>query len=454
MSSINNLIKNQLETYRFKVRWELFFLYALASVFLSACQTESSDLVAPPLKAERTKAILNEVTFDINNKVDMIFEIDDSNSMERHQIRFAEGMDQFATVFAETAQIDFHIGILTNWDNVRYGEYDPNRDMVSFERAVVKSDKHDPLGVLRPLQSSNATALQSQRAKNYITNEADFVSVLRDSLKVGVRTYKKSSTYEDRVSYPASGSEFEDFFSPLYAFLSPYSYTRSGGMKEGSWSKFVASANSDFYRPEAQLMITIVTDGDSNLNSAISSPKLVEILSSLNKPMEDITVIALIIQPGEVVTSGSAEQICKPDYGMDGSKGPKNILDFVSRMRRLGAQTEVLPLCGDYVERLASIGRSVKDRTAREIRIQLGANIPALKKGAVGESLAVFYGDQKVPMVSGSSAGWFYSPRKNEIVVKNLMQVKFPGPVAKGSLLRVGSYERIIDLKKAKIIYN
>ena len=118
-----------------------FFLQVLIvvmAIYLQACQSDSTPLVSPPRsessveqetvfetvegpEAERVQETNTPVRVVFQPKLDILFVIDDSRSMEPHQINLSRNIDRFVEGFSKERFIDFHIGVTGIWDSRRYG---------------------------------------------------------------------------------------------------------------------------------------------------------------------------------------------------------------------------------------------------------------------------------------------------------------------------------------------
>ncbi len=80
-------------------------LTLLATLALIACGNESAFNLAPQTDDQQT-------SLKINDEVDVLWVIDNSSSMEKHQIALAEQMAIFVSALQDT-KLNFHIGVTT-----------------------------------------------------------------------------------------------------------------------------------------------------------------------------------------------------------------------------------------------------------------------------------------------------------------------------------------------------
>ena len=108
-----------------KIRRSLLVALLLSPL---ACQTQSPPLVSPPEPPPPPEIyVANQAVAEPTNnsfvpKLDILFVIDDSQSMAPHQKRLVHNISRFVESFAVEDFIDFHIGVVSIWDSVRYGK--------------------------------------------------------------------------------------------------------------------------------------------------------------------------------------------------------------------------------------------------------------------------------------------------------------------------------------------
>src|SRR4051794_20610622 len=108
-------------------------LLALCLGFLAACNSSSPALTGPQIKialqapppAQKLSGEVTQSKFD--PRVDILFIIDDSASMTKHQENLSRNINMFIDEFAQFKSIDFHIGYTTVHDRTRYGTLVPQR---------------------------------------------------------------------------------------------------------------------------------------------------------------------------------------------------------------------------------------------------------------------------------------------------------------------------------------
>lgn len=151
-------------------------------------------------------------------KMDILFVIDDSESMCGDQRALASNINKFVDVFVRNKKIDFQIGVVSSWDSRLFGN-------------ATRAYKN---GELRPVYGQ-------PKDVRFITNDTpNLTETLKKTINIGYLKYNKQS--------PAtSGSENEEFFSPIMAAFS---------------DEMINGANKGFSRPDADKGIIIITDAE------------------------------------------------------------------------------------------------------------------------------------------------------------------------------------------------
>lgn len=366
------------------------FVLSLATFALVACQGESNQLAPAPVDYGQTKRSTDGVKIDINAQVDILFVIDDSGSMKAHQATLAKNIDRFVDGFGKNSIIDFHIGVMSIWDSQRYGDYDVESNKVVREGIVPAlgldgKPQFDPIGHLRPLKVPvGQENLLKGQAGNFVAKGENFVEILRETLKIGVRDYQKQTSYKSKkvdgndvqeVVKLASGPEYEEVFTPVIAGLRPPIST--------TWNK-------GFFRENAHLVVVFVTD--ANDASQLTASSLFRFLTDL-KGHENFTVFGVINPTDQRLTCAR-----------DPSGPPRKIEDLI----RL-TNGRILNMCANYANDLVEIGKMIQDRTLKEIRFK-PETLPVV------DSIKVTYGTEVIQ--PGLWSGWSYDAGDKEIIIR------------------------------------
>lgn len=189
-------------------------LIILAAAFaLSACAPASpmKENPAPP-PAPEIKPMPELVTdsAQVHNqyespKVDVLFVMDNSLSMQNHQEKLVASIDRFAESFIKNADVDFHVGVVKVYDSIRFS------------------------------QSQATFVPNGQLLGKFVSRSDNTVNQLKDMLKIGVLAPDKG------------GPEFEEIFSPVKAALT---------------DPMLSGANAGFYRQDAHLAVIMITDAN------------------------------------------------------------------------------------------------------------------------------------------------------------------------------------------------
>ena len=300
-------------------------------------------------------------------KVDILFVVDNSTSMNTHQSNLKKNIRDFTRAFTGSAQVKYRVGVV--------GTHDP-------ETVTPNKVGYYPVGKLRMLHDRDPNPKapnEGLREKPYYT-PSTAEAILGFTLRIGT------------IHPDDGGPEKEEMFSPIKAALD--------GTRDAD--------NQGFYRPEAHLAIVFLTDADDA--SPIAPGELYDFLLDLKKgDREAISAYGAL----------SMSKSCKRDPGLveKDARGniirvfqPEKIESFISKThvaRGSDPKSAKFDLCDDnFGKGLAKIGQMIQESTVNEMRIPLSA-IPEVK------TIVVTYGDRHLP---GGEA-WKYDPDFNVIVL-------------------------------------
>lgn len=190
------------------------------------------------------------VALDFNPKVDILFVVDDSGSMDSHQGRLSKNIDTLTQSIDRNKVIDYHIGVITSSMDSYYGS-----GSASGGRLVSKG------GAPRFVDRNTVNGM------NY----------LRSNLMVGT-----------------NGSATEEFFAPVQAALS---------------SPLLNADNAGFYRPDATLVVIFITDAEDQSDENYSGPRVSVddyynfVLSLKNGDATKVVQYGIVIPTGVAQTS-------------------------------------------------------------------------------------------------------------------------------------------------------
>jgi hypothetical protein len=167
---------------------------------------------------------------DFNPAVDILFIIDNSDSMKSEEANLSKNLTRFTSGIFKNKMIDYHIGVTSTWD--------------SSERFYKTKTNSYNNGDLWYVKDSSGKVYN----KRFVTKNEK--NLLDSTLNIGVAPYEKG------------GPEKEEFFSPLVSALE----------KSGH-----GDVNDEFFRKDAQLVVIFMTDADdssANLTPEETAQKL------------------------------------------------------------------------------------------------------------------------------------------------------------------------------------
>lgn len=320
-------------------------LLLLAAVAIVACSPNNPKR-SPPAEVNNVQE-LQPGTLEVSaeSKVDILFVVDDSTSMKKHQNNLSRNIKLFSQEFEKNALIDFHIGVTTAWDS-RLKRDDPNAEVQTHNGRIIDMT---PLGHLVPLK--NPETGEAIPGPRYITKETpDFVKVLEKTLLVGAKPSP------DDHKAPTIGPEKEELFSPAMHVLLDQ-----------------PAPNAGFYRRDAFLVLFFITDAnDASLD--VNQSQFFEFLVKL-KGEGKFQAYAAITPTN---SSCPGEQSGKP----------VELEKFLSNFK--GNTDRTLNLCAsNFGAKLAQFGRDITEKMPEKVIII--PEIPAF--GTIEESMIkVYYG--------------------------------------------------------------
>lgn len=347
------------------------WLYTLlvAALLISACQAKSPSLAPippeppPPPSPETFEQVQGQKAAKKGEtvpKVDILFVVDDSGSMDQHQQDLINSISEFTKNFADDKIIDFHIGVVAVYDSVRYG-------------SIVKSDRFDPLGELRPLSvAADKSALLGKSEPRWVTRREGFVDILKSTLHVPVSPYVAKDNPEKGEI--ANGPEYEELFSPVVAVLDK--------------AKDSAQSNYGFRRKEAHLAIIFVTDANDS-SQLYNAEWMAEYLrnESGDKSGRKLSTFGLLI-PSSL---GDKPAGCKRD--------PSGKPEKIEKLLTL-TKGKVLNLCkASDATLIGQMGKDLREKILGRVEIPLD-RIP--EEG----SCKVSFGSKE--LLQGENPGWTY----------------------------------------------
>jgi hypothetical protein len=230
------------KTQRHDFKWSVL----LGSLILAGCGATSTTLsvqnpaVPAPAPAPTVKKVVTtkqapnnwihvdggSQKMEFNPKIDVLFVVDDSDSMKTHQQKLASNLNRFMQGFQSNKMIDYHVGVTAVWDNT------PRALMARQESHQKTGRRLFENGELRPVKDDNGNST----SKRFLTRSDD-AETAANTIHIGI------TPYDD------GGPEIEELFSPISAAIK---LTGAGAPNEG------------FFRSDAHLAIVMVTDADDS----------------------------------------------------------------------------------------------------------------------------------------------------------------------------------------------
>lgn len=254
------------------LRFSNFILgaFAIGAVLVGCSETSPKLVPVPPVKLDKI-TVPGAEKYSFNPKVDILFVVDDSGSMEGHQQNLIKNIESFTKGLASNQILDYHFGVLTS----SLGEYNQGK----------KGGKGKLVGP--------PTVIDRQTPKGL-----DF---LRENLHVGTK-----------------GSGTEMFFDPVKVALTP---------------PLIDNENKGFYREDAHLAVIFITDSDDQSDD-LEAQTYFQFLMDLKKgdakkllhygafiPRSNSTCNRSgepqpdRIEEAMLLLGGKAFELCDPDFG-------------------------------------------------------------------------------------------------------------------------------------------
>lgn len=386
------------------------FVCILFSLLISACSPESASLRAerplqnipvtvpqyehtPPQTLQWITEDGGQSQLDFNPQVDILFVTDNSDSMKSAQENLVRNIDRFTSGIVKNKMIDYHIGVISVWDS-------------SDRYLKTKKDSYQ-IGDLRYIKDSKG----QQYKRRFVTKTEK--NILASTLNIGVTPYNQG------------GPEFEEVFSPLSAALE----------KTGR-----GAANEDFFRPEAQLIVILLTDAEDSSKSINPEEMAQKLIDFKGGRAEKVSAYGVLVRPKDPDDSKDWDLRIHPKYhpecftesqktvqkklqtvytnnGKCSGFGPSKLEQFIvqanqpvgtpDQIRKKHIMSIVSPKFG---EDLGKIGADITVKTlAKEIFLSQRP-----RKDQNGDLMVrVRYGTQVIPL--NSKTGWLYDPENNSI---------------------------------------
>lgn len=351
--------------------------------------------------------------FEFNPKTDILFVIDNSESMKAAQENLSRNINRFVEGFRKNRMVDFRIGVISVWDT-------------SERYAQGKKDPYSA-GELRLIKDAQGRDLKAR----YVSRFQGYEAALARTLKIGI------------VPYAEGGPEVEEVLLPLSQAL----------QKTGR-----GAVNEDFFRDDAHLVVVIVTDADDS-KSAMAPEQMAEELFQFKKGRRDLVsaygVLTRKSDPDEVkdwelrvhpkyhpecfetITSKDSKGRTKTETRNNGKCqegfGPERLEQFIvaanshhGRPDEIRARQILALNQKDFGSDLAKIGSDITIRALeKEIfldqRPRLGTDGQIMVRVRYGTKDQVAAGKGAL-IPQKSKGGWVYDPERNSIKISGETQ--------------------------------
>jgi hypothetical protein len=363
----------------------------LAAIFLIiGCKAQDDSLTRPPVVYGTQEIGARGETVRYEPKVDMVFIVDDSDSMLNHQENLRRNVPQLVAGLASSKIINFHIGVMQIWDSYRY----------SHMPAVCPADGHrsyEAEGGLMPLKAPQGQeSFLKNFSQRFVSRGDGFSEVLGASIELGENTLRHQPCEE--------GPEVEEILPVIMATLDNN-----------------PSQNQGFFRDDAFKVFIILSDAlegsdmDANfVNLALRAKYGAPAVGGQDK----FRVYSVVMKPKTVISNS-----CKADPGFhlhNGDTVPEHPLSRLSELAN-GDDNGVLSICApDYGTQLLAFGKEIKKATLKNVKVPVpyapnfnDKDLPEDKRFQVklgGEILTqgTYHIDVKTGQATIDSGDWVY----------------------------------------------
>jgi hypothetical protein len=381
----------------------------LSATVLSACDTTSTTRWESPAYSERKVAPPAEFPeipqkqfehadgqtrgegLKFDPRVDILFVIDNSASMAPHQANLRRNINKFVNSIARTKVIDFHIGVTTIYDSVRYGSI--------VQKTCGGKINYLDNGELTPLQG-----LATPITERFVSRKQGFVNVLEQTLNVGVSPFLNSSTG------CSTGPEEEESFSPIIASFGEKNQTTSniGFWREGSLK--VIMIVSDAFDASKELTPSLVYENLYQLSGSTPNDQKFRIYAVAPIPSQSVNQKTGMID---------GSKTCQLDFGYkENGAFPSRVPDHnVAQLVEM-AGGRLLSICSsNYGVELAKVGEEIRVATLKDIVYDL----PKIPDRSPQRNIRVwFHRDAKVSQELVENEHWYYDAQENRVVIHGM----------------------------------
>ncbi len=299
----------------------------------------------------------------VTPKVDILFVIDNSNSMDEHQKSLRSNIPRFLQAFQKKANVDFHIGMVT--------VHDPKH--------VVPGKKfYWENGKLRPVLHPNGDPFHGQ---TFVTRQEGYAQLLGRTLNIGTHDFKDG------------GPRYEEVFSPIAASMN-------------------TELNPGFWRNDAHMVVIMLTDAENSEFDLTTPEGLYAKMKGFKGGQEKMISTYGVLAVPDPKKRG---KVCRPDEDLKRTGGlPNKLLQFIKISNGAGYDTRtnpnVLSICTEnYGEYLSKVGYQIQEKISKKFRILL-ENGDVAQNGTV----SVVINGKDVP-----HGVWTLEPDRKAVIIDN-----------------------------------
>jgi|GEM_PF-1671882 len=348
--------------------------FALIGLVMAACKSRDASLVTPakttvtpnivvtPIKEGAT----GEAQVYLPPKVDILFVIDDSASMNLYIDLMKANIHRLVESLGQAKSLDVRIAVTQIWDRTRYttGKVPP----VCIDENGKNHRNYISDGAALPLKLPNGTEDQS---RNFVsTTDTDATGILESSILIPVQD-PKTFTSPDGVKCE-SGPMVEDVFSPIRASLT-------------------SEYNKNFWRADSLKVFMVLSDAKDASNISAKSldnyiRKQLGVVDQYGRPLQGhqdaYRVYIAGSKPGTRVDKDARPGVtkvdlnhCRPDYGFQDQKTkawPASVPQHeLAKLADL-SNGEMFSICDpNYGDELAKFGDDIKSVALKNKHINL-----------------------------------------------------------------------------------
>lgn len=350
-----------------------------------------SDVKPEPKGKQKTVQVAN-LQGSGKKKMDILFVIDDSESMCGDQQTLAANINKFVEVFVKNKKIDFHIGVTSSWDSKLFGN-------------ATRKFKN---GELRPVYG------QPKDVRFVTSDTPKLVETLKKTINIGYLKYNKQSP-------ETSGSETEEFFSPVLAAFS---------------DEMTNGANKGFSRPDADKGIIIITDAEdgtpdvSRPGQTLPANEVAQQLERLSTEGGNVTVLGAFARLDEMLQFNAGKQPGLTRFatnfknGNISNCGSYSIDPGITKAYQGPAQlNELVRLTkgNSFDLQSSQFGPRMADMGKKLVNRSLSYRVTLDRAADVSEPIKVTLNGKSIP--KNDLTGWSFDAELNQIVLSESLDL-------------------------------